>query len=72
MTEFKRYRRKGALTEMRPYEPGESLADIYIPSLVNKAGTAELGDMIARNPETGAQWLLSARYVAENYELDEP
>jgi hypothetical protein len=68
MNEFKRYRRE-QITELRPYEPGESLAGISISGVDRANGSPKNGDMIARNPKNHAdQWLVAAQYFADNFE----
>jgi hypothetical protein len=57
----------------RPYEPGESLAEIHIGDEARKAGSPKPGDMIGRkNPNvTGPQnlmWLIDAQDFGANYE----
>lgn len=65
---FKPYRRK-QIAELRPYEPGESVAGISVSEVDRQAGSPKVGDMIARNPANHAdQWLVSAAYFAENFE----
>lgn len=67
MTEFKLYRRNG-LAEMRPFEPGEDQL-FSVSSEDARNGSPKAGDMIARNPKNHAdQWLVSARYFADNFE----
>ena len=64
MSEWKKYRRTG-LSEMRPYEPGESLDGIS----VNKEDTPGPGGMIARNPKNHKdQWYVAKEYFEENLE----
>ena len=69
MSEFKQYRRKN-ISEMRPYEEGETLdKKISISEADVKAGSPKLGDMIARNPKDhDDQWLVSKKYFEENFE----
>ncbi len=62
MSTIKRYRRKG-ISEMRPWRPGESMADISISAADIKNGSPKAGDMIARNPNNwGDQWLVAQDY----------
>lgn len=69
MAEFTRYRRK-QIAELRPYVPGENLAGVSISDVDKEAGSPKQGDMIARNPKNHAdQWLVSAEYFRENFEL---
>lgn len=69
MSEFKQYRRT-QIAEMRPFEAGEVLGEdvsISVPDV--KAGSPKEGDMIARNPANrDDQWLVAARYFADNFE----
>lgn len=69
MSEFKPYRRK-QIAELRPWVPGEALADYVSISKPDKdAGSPKDGDMIARNPKNHAdQWLVAAAYFADNFE----
>jgi hypothetical protein len=69
MSEFKQYRRKN-ISEMRPYEEGETLdKKVSISEADVKAGSPKLGDMIARNPKDhDDQWLVSKKYFEENFE----
>lgn len=67
--EFKRYRRKAKLAELRPWEPGEDLAGVSVSPKDKEAGCPKEGDMIARNPDNhGDQWLMSKQYFDENIE----
>lgn len=64
MSEFRQYRRRG-LTEMRPYVPGEPLAEIT----VSEKDTPQEGGMIARNPENHQdQWYVAGEYFLKNFE----
>ena len=69
MSEFKQYRRKN-ISEMRPYEEGETLdKKVSISEADVKARSPKLGDMIARNPKDhDDQWLVSKKYFEENFE----
>jgi len=70
MTDFKHYSRKG-LSEMRPYQLGESLShinvsteDMSLPSLV--------GGMVARNPKDhNDQWYVAKKYFDDNLQETE-
>ena len=69
---FKQYRRT-QIAEMRPYVPGENLADtsprISVSEADVLAGSPKEGDMIARNPKNHAdQWLVAAQYFSDNFE----
>jgi hypothetical protein len=50
-----------SIVEMRPYEEGEDLSD------VSKDRDAKQGDMIARNPKTGTEWLVPKAYFEQNF-----
>ena len=68
MADFTRYRRK-QIAELRPYEPGENLAEVSISAPDKEAGSPKVGDMIARNPKNHAdKWLVAAQYFADNFE----
>lgn len=68
MPEFKQYLRK-QIAELRPYEPAENMGGISISDEDRKAGSPKIGDMIARNPKNHAdQWLVAAKYFADNFE----
>jgi hypothetical protein len=72
MSEFKKYR-LFQVTELRPYEPGESMAGISISGIDHDAGSPKPGDMIRRNPAKPAdQWLVNARHFADNFAPVEP
>lgn len=65
---FLEYRRT-QIAHMRPWVPGESVADISISSEDVKAGSPKAGDMIARNPKNYSdRWLIAAQYFADNFE----
>ena len=65
---FKQYRKK-QIAEMRPYVAGEEMAGINVSAPDSAAGSPKDGDFIARNPKNHAdQWLVSAQFVADNYE----
>ena len=65
---WKQYRKK-QIAEMRRYIPGESMAEIAISDQDALAGCPKDGDFIARNPKNYKdQWLVSAKFVADNYE----
>lgn len=68
MAEFKQYRRR-QIAELRPYEPGEDMTFISLSGVDRAVGSPKDGDMIARNPANHAdQWLVAARYFADNFE----
>lgn len=73
MTDFKQYRRK-QIAELRPVTDADFIAItpsglISISAEDGKAGSPKLGDMVARNPKNHAdQWLVAARYFADNFE----
>lgn len=69
-TEFRKYRRS-QIAELRPWNPGEDLdaAKVSISAPDREAGSPRPGDMIARNPKNHAdQWLVAAKYFADNFE----
>lgn len=66
MSEFKKFAKKYA--ELRPYEPGETLAGVSISDEDRKTGSPKVGDMVARNPENHRdQWLVNAEWFQKNY-----
>ena len=68
MSEFKKYRR-AEFSELRPYEPGESMRGISISDEDRKNGSPKHGDMIARNPKNRSDmWLVAGQYFADNFE----
>lgn len=69
MDQFIKYRRT-QIAEMRPYEAGEVLDErISISATDRENGSPKPGDMIARNPKNhDDQWLVAAKYFAENFE----
>ena len=69
MTEFKKYKRK-SISEMRPYEKGETLDPIISISQADlDNGSPKVGDMIARNPKNYKdQWLVAKAYFENNLE----
>lgn len=70
MSEFKQYRRKTWVSELRPYVAGEQLSDRVSISPADKAaGSPKVGDWIARNPASPEdQWLMAADYFSENFD----
>lgn len=66
---FQQYRRK-QIAELRPYLPGEVLAEnISVSAEDRKAGSPKVGDRIARNPANHAdQWLVAKEYFLANFE----
>jgi hypothetical protein len=69
MTDFVKYRRT-QIAEMRPATPEDALDGSISVSTPDKAnGSPRPGDMIARNPANHAdQWLVAAKYFADNFE----
>lgn len=73
MAEFKQYRRK-QIAELRPYDPdgtdfGGLDSSVSVSAEDKKAGSPQIGDMIARNPKNHAdQWLVAGAYFADNFE----
>ena len=64
MADWVKYRRTN-IAEMRPYVPGESLADISVSGV----DRVELGGMIARNPANhNDQWYVAKAYFEDNFE----
>jgi hypothetical protein len=65
---WSQYKRRG-LSEMRPYEDGESLEGVSISAEDKANGSPKEGDMIARNPANHAdQWLVAQAYFEANLE----
>lgn len=70
-SEFKQYRLRHKLSELRPYVEGEDLTGVSISAPDRDHGSPKVGDMIARNPDHhNDQWLMSADYFAANIEPD--
>lgn len=71
---FRKYRRS-QIAELRPYVVGEDLLQpvaVSISAPDREAGSPKPGDMIARNPKNHAdQWLVAAKYFADNFEAYE-
>lgn len=68
MSDFKRFR-KSQIAEMRLYVEGEDMSKISISVDDQLMGSPKEGDYIARNPKNHEDmWLVSAKFVAENYE----
>jgi hypothetical protein len=68
MRVWKLYRRINP-TEMRPYEPGESILGVSLSHTDILHSSPKQGDMIARDPENHHDlWLISAASFAEHYE----
>lgn len=67
--DWKTYRRT-ALSELRPWVPGEALdKDVTIQPQDAAAGSPKPGDMIARDPrKRDHQWLVSKEYFEANFE----
>jgi hypothetical protein len=65
---WKKYKHK-RYSEMRPYEPGEDMTDIYISLAATEGGSPKPGDMISRNPKNHAdQWLVTQQYFEDYME----
>lgn len=65
---WKKYKRKG-LSEMRPYQLGEDVAEVSISDTDREDGSPKEGDMIARNPmDHTDQWLVAKQYFVDNLE----
>ena len=63
--EFKNYKRKEKLSQMRPYEPGEDLTGIS----VSEEDTPEEGGMISRNPSNPRdQWYVAKKFFEDNFD----
>ncbi len=61
---WRRYKRLG-VSEMRPYELGESLEGVS----VSNVDVPSTGGMIARNPLNHQdQWYVAAEYFTKNFE----
>lgn len=72
MTEFKRYIRKNAFGELRPWQEGDDMTGVSISVADKSAGSPKPGDMIARNTTNhDDQWLVSEDYFKANYESGE-
>lgn len=68
-SEYKQYRRRQKVSELRPYVDGEDLRHVSISPEDEKAGSPKPGDMIARNPKNhDDKWLIAAEYFADNFE----
>lgn len=68
MKEFVQYRRS-QIAELRPFEPGENIQHVSVAPVDAVAGSPKVGDMIARNPKNHSdQWLVAAKYFADNFE----
>ena len=68
MSSWAQYRRS-SIAEMRPWQAGEDMAGISVSAPDAAAGSPKVGDMIARNPQNHEdQWLVAARYFADNFE----
>ena len=68
MNMFKQYRRS-QIAELRPYVEGEDIAGISLTDVDRQNGSPKVGDMIARNPKDHAdQWVITAKYFADNFE----
>lgn len=68
MAEWHKFRRTN-IAEMRNYIPGENLDLVSTSNEDRKHGSPKEGDKIARNPENHKdQWLVAAKYVANNFE----
>lgn len=69
MSEFKRYRTKQKVAEMRPFVDYLDLTGVSISDADKEAGSPKEGDMIRRNPENHAdQWLVAKKYFEDNFE----
>lgn len=65
---MKLYRKKGA-QPMEPWTPKTNMDGVSVSEPDALAGSPKAGDMIATNPQNGAdRWLVAAAYFAENYE----
>ncbi|WP_019025346.1 MULTISPECIES: hypothetical protein [unclassified Thioalkalivibrio] len=65
---FKKYRRK-TIVDVRPYIEGEDLAGkVSISREDELNGSPRPGDVIARNPDNAAQWLINAAEFQEKFE----
>lgn len=69
MSDFKQYRRRQKVSELRLYVEDEDLGGVAISPEDLKAGSPKAGDMIARNPKNhDDKWLMAAEYFADNFE----
>lgn len=65
---FQPYRRS-QIAELRPYQPGESMAAVSVAEVDRANGSPKEGDMIARNPANHLdQWLVARAYFEANFE----
>ena len=69
MSEFKQYRRRQKVSELRPYVEGEDLEGVSISAPDRDHGSPKPGDMIARNPKNhDDKWLMAEEYFVDNFE----
>jgi hypothetical protein len=72
MSEFKQYHLL-QIAELRPYVLGEPMDGISISGIDRDDGSPKPGDMIRRNPAKHEdQWLVNAKYFADNFAPVEP
>ena len=68
---FMQYRRT-QIAEMMPWDSTVDMARVSVSAPDREAGSPKAGDMIARNPANhDDQWLISAKYFADNFEAIE-
>ena len=69
LSDFKQYRRRQKVSELRLYVEDEDLGGVAISPEDLEAGSPKAGDMIARNPKNhDDKWLMAAEYFADNFE----
>jgi hypothetical protein len=68
MFNWTQYRRK-QIAELRAWMPADDMTNVSVSDADKAAGSPKAGDMIARNPKNhDDQWLVAARYFADNFE----
>lgn len=57
------------VAEMRPYEPGEDMTNIWVNDLDKEKGHPKEGDMVARNPRSrDDMWLVTKELFEKEFE----
>lgn len=57
-----------SIVELRPWNPGEEMENIFVAPDHARSGSPEPGDLVARNPDEPAkQWLVPGAF-AGNYQ----
>ena len=71
MSYYRQYRRS-QIAELCEWTPDFDMTDVSISAPDRDAGSPKPGDMIARNPKNhDDQWLVAAKYFADNFEPTE-